>query len=64
VFGDEGETEYADQDRSQLNTKVSEGRDHCYAETSAERWRGIPGHPFEQGFDVGLWPERPRRPLR
>jgi protein gp37 len=39
-------------------TKVSEGCDHCYAETFAERWRGVPGHPFEQGFDVRLWPER------
>jgi protein gp37 len=45
-------------------TKVSEGCDHCYAETFAERWRGIPGHPFEQGFDVRLWPERLRMPLR
>jgi protein gp37 len=41
-------------------TKVagSPGCDNCYAETFAERWRGIPGHPFEQGFDLRLWPER------
>lgn len=39
-------------------TKVSAGCDHCYAETFAERWRGVPGHHFEQGFDVRLWPER------
>jgi protein gp37 len=45
-------------------TKVSEGCDHCYAETFAERWRGIAGHPFEQGFDVRLWPERLEAPLR
>ena len=45
-------------------TKVSEGCDHCYAETFAERWRGVPGHPFEQGFDVRLWPERLELPLR
>jgi protein gp37 len=45
-------------------TKVSEGCDHCYAETFAERWRGVPGHPFEQGFDVRLWPERLTMPLR
>src|SRR6266567_7866888 len=45
-------------------TKVSEGCDHCYAETFAERWRRIPGHPFEQGFDVRLWPERLTLPLR
>src|SRR4029077_712487 len=44
--------------------KVSPGCDHCYAETFAERFRGVPGHPYEQGFDVKLWPERldvPRR---
>jgi protein gp37 len=39
-------------------SKVSEGCDHCYAETFAERWRGVPGHHFEQGFDVRLWPDR------
>ena len=32
--------------------KVSPGCAHCYAETFAERWRGIPGHPYEQGFDL------------
>lgn len=45
-------------------TKVSAGCTHCYAQTFAERWRGIPGHPYEQGFDLRLWPERldvPRR---
>ena len=45
-------------------TKVSEGCDHCYAETFAERWRGIPGHHFENGFDVTLRPERLEQPLR
>src|SRR5579863_824803 len=45
-------------------TKVSAGCDHCYAETFAERWRGISGHPFEQGFDVRLWPNRLGVPLR
>lgn len=39
-------------------TKVSPGCDHCYAETFAERWRGTPGHHFEQGFDVKLWHDR------
>ncbi|MEX5709138.1 DUF5131 family protein [Parafrankia sp. FMc6] len=43
--------------------KVSEGCDHCYAATFAERWRGVPGHPFEQGFDLRLWPERLALPL-
>lgn len=44
--------------------KVSPGCAHCYAETFAERWRGIPGHPYEQGFDLRLWPERLDHPLR
>lgn len=44
--------------------KVSPGCAHCYAETFAERWRGIEGHPYEQGFDLRLWPERLEVPLR
>jgi len=44
--------------------KVSPGCAHCYAETFAERWRGIPGHPYEQGFNLRLWPERLDHPLR
>ncbi len=44
-------------------TKVSPGCKHCYAETLAERWRGVPGHPYEQGFDLKLWPERLALPL-
>lgn len=43
--------------------KVSIGCQHCYAETFAERWRGIPGHPYEQGFDLRLWPDRLELPL-
>lgn len=45
-------------------TKVSPGCAHCYAETFAERWRGIPGHPYEQGFDLRLWPSRLEQPLK
>jgi protein gp37 len=45
-------------------TKVSEGCRHCYAERFAERWRGIAGHPYEQGFDLKLWPERLNIPLQ
>jgi protein gp37 len=44
-------------------TKISPGCKHCYAETFAERWRGIPGHPYEQGFDLKMWPDRLRLPL-
>lgn len=45
-------------------TKVSAGCDHCYAETLAERFRGVPGHPYEQGFDLRFWPERLDQPRR
>lgn len=44
--------------------KVSAGCDHCYAETFAERWRGTPGHYFENGFDVQLRPDKLEVPLR
>ena len=45
-------------------SKVSPGCAHCYAETFAERWRGISDHPYEQGFDLRLWPTRLEMPLR
>jgi protein gp37 len=45
-------------------SQVSPGCAHCYAKTFAERWRGVPGHPYEQGFDLRLWPERLEAPLR
>lgn len=38
--------------------KVSPGCDHCYAETFAERWRGVPGHAFEHGFDLTMHMDR------
>jgi protein gp37 len=44
--------------------KVSAGCLHCYAETFSERFRGVPGHPFEQGFDLRLVPEALELPLR
>jgi len=45
-------------------TEVSPGCDHCYAKTLAERFRGTPGHYFEDGFDVVLRPERLDQVLR
>jgi protein gp37 len=45
-------------------TKITPGCDHCYAETFAERFRGVPGHPYEQGFDLRLVPEKLAEPLR
>jgi protein gp37 len=44
--------------------KISPGCTHCYAETFAERFRGVPGHPYEQGFDLRLVPEKLPEPLR
>ena len=45
-------------------TKISPGCTHCYAETFAERFRGVPGHPYERGFDLRLVPEKLPEPLR
>lgn len=45
-------------------TQVSPGCDHCYALTFAERFRGVANHPYEQGFDLRLWPERLELPLK
>lgn len=44
--------------------KVGPGCDNCYAERFAERWRGTPGHPYEQGFDLRLWPARLKQPAK
>ncbi|ACC79922.1 DUF5131 family protein [Nostoc punctiforme] len=43
--------------------KISPGCKNCYAERFAERWRGVAGHPYEQGFDVKTWHERLKMPL-
>ncbi len=45
-------------------TKISPGCKHCYAETFAERFRGVPGHPYEQGFDLKLVPAKLSEPLK
>jgi protein gp37 len=45
-------------------TKISPGCTHCYAETFAERFRGVSGHPYEQGFDLRLVPNKLCEPLR
>jgi len=44
-------------------SKVSPGCAHCYAETFARRFRGVPDHPYAQGFELKLWPERLGVPL-
>src|SRR5262245_6536596 len=43
--------------------KVSPGCKHCYAETFAERFRGVPGHPYEGGFDPRLVESKLGEPL-
>jgi len=44
-------------------TKITAGCDNCYAARFSERFRGVPGHPFESGFDLMLRPERISQPL-
>src|SRR5260221_99751 len=45
-------------------TKVSPGCTHCYDEPFAERFRGVPGYPFEQCFDLRLVPDKLADPIR
>jgi protein gp37 len=45
-------------------TKISSGCARCYAEVFAERFRGVPGHPYEFGFDLRLVPEKLTDPLK
>ncbi len=44
-------------------TKITPGCAHCYAETFAERFRGVPGHAYERGFDLRVVPEKLDEPL-
>jgi protein gp37 len=44
--------------------KISPGCKHCYAETFAERFRGVPGHAYERGFDPRTAPDQLEAPLR
>src|SRR3954463_5026063 len=44
-------------------TKITRGCDLCYAERFSERFRGVVGHPFENGFDLTLRPERLAQPI-
>jgi protein gp37 len=44
-------------------TKISPGCKHCYAETFAERFRGVKGHPYEHGFDLRLVPKKLTEPF-
>jgi len=44
-------------------TKITAGCDNCYAARFSERFRGVPGHPFANGFDLTLKPHRLVQPL-
>jgi protein gp37 len=44
-------------------TKISPGCKHCYAETFAERFRGVKDHPYELGFDLRMVPSKLEEPL-
>ena len=45
-------------------SKITAGCDFCYAERFSERFRGVDGHPFENGFDLTLRPARLAQPLQ
>lgn len=45
-------------------SKISPGCKNCYAETLAERFRGVSGHPFEFGFDLRMVPEKLYEPIK
>jgi protein gp37 len=65
-MGDKSKIEWTDATWNPVRgcTKVSPGCKHCYAETFAERFRGVAGHPYGQGFDLRLIPEKLEEPLR
>ncbi|MCY4153284.1 MAG: phage Gp37/Gp68 family protein [Aestuariivita sp.] len=65
-MGQKSEIEWTDATWNPVTgcTKIGPGCDNCYAERFAERWRGIAGHPYEQGFDLRLWPSRLEQPKR
>ena len=44
-------------------TKISPGCKHCYAEAFAERFRGVEGHPYEDGFDPRMVRDQLALPL-
>lgn len=64
-MGDKSAIEWTDATWNPVTgcTKITRGCDNCYAERLAERFRGTPGHPFENGFDLTLHPERLSQPL-
>ncbi|HSY50412.1 MAG TPA: phage Gp37/Gp68 family protein [Thermoanaerobaculia bacterium] len=45
-------------------SKIAPGCAHCYAETFAERFRGVKDHPYEFGFNPRIVPEKLSEPLK
>jgi len=45
-------------------TKITAGCDNCYAARFSERFRDVPGHPFQNGFDLTLRPSRLAQPRK
>ncbi len=43
--------------------EISPGCAKCYAKVFAERWRGVKGHAYEQGFDLRLAPDMLDAPM-
>lgn len=66
IMSDRSQIEWTDATWNPVRgcTKISPGCKHCYAAVFAERWRGVPGHPYEQGFDLRLVPDKLLDPLR
>lgn len=64
-MGDKSAIEWTDATWNPVTgcTKITRGCDHCYAERFSERFRGVSGHPFENGFDLTFRPERLAWPI-
>ena len=65
-MGDNSKIEWTDATWNPVRgcSKISPGCANCYAETFAERFRGVSDHPFEFGFDLRLVPGKISEPLR
>lgn len=65
-MSDKSEIEWTDATWNPVTgcTKITRGCDNCYAQRFAERWRGVSGHPYEQGFDLRIWASRLSNPSR
>jgi Protein of unknown function (DUF5131) len=55
-MAEHGSIDWTDTTRNPVTgcTKISAGGDNFYAGRFSERFRGVPGNPFETGFDLTL----------